>query len=198
MEPKRPHIYVSTRLVREYFFKFLLASPRIPHPLHGDKNRAPNSLQIFPPFLPSPAPICPSFPPIWVLMMQNPAQNAPTMAKNASTKSASAMGKMRQLERIQVIAIACALLQHIQRLWSQIQHILRGQSYVFWTDLHLKADKYPKFWPPFPLYFYNRWSHIYHKSPPSSVIFYNSWTPSPLEVYTRVEMWDLPFQGLEC
>ena len=49
MEPKRPHIYVSTRLVGEYFFKFLLASARIPHPLHGDKNRAPNSLQIFPP-----------------------------------------------------------------------------------------------------------------------------------------------------
>ena len=48
-------------------------------------------------------------------MMQAPAQNAPTMAKNASTmqKVLQQWEKMRQLERIQVIAIACALLQRI-------------------------------------------------------------------------------------
>ena len=51
-------------------------------------------------------------------MMQKPAQNAPTMAKNASTmqKVHQQWEKMRQVERIQVIAIACALLQHIYRL----------------------------------------------------------------------------------
>ena len=53
MEPKRPHIYVSTRLVGEYFFKFLLASARIPHPLHGDKNRPSPEFpaDFLPPFL---------------------------------------------------------------------------------------------------------------------------------------------------
>ena len=92
MERKWQSVYVSAGHAcwRIFFCEFLSASPRIPHPLHGDKNRAG-------PEFPADFPFCPNLSFFTSHPSSNDAKrtdNGKNRANNA--KSGSAMLKMRR------------------------------------------------------------------------------------------------------